>query len=175
MGGKGKTSIQSYFTLPYDVEELFSEMHGSIDPDSGHIVCHKYTPRLGVISDGEDSIPYIAYSNCIGVVVGDRVVGRLLSILDAELVECLEVRQSKGLVVKTNNGEIGVEDLVLALHRLRVLGYNVTRIYLGEVDGRPVPIVVGVDKEKRREMMAVFVEPECGVRETRSSRTTIHM
>lgn len=169
MGGRSRASIRSYFTLPYDVEELFSEMHGSIDPDSGHIICHKYTPRLGVINNGESSIPYIVYSNCVGIVVGDRVVGKLLSMLDAKQVEYLEVRQSVGLVIKTNSGEISVENLILALHRLRILGYGVTKIYLGEVDGKPIPILVGVDKENRREMMAVFVEPECSVQEAKPS------
>jgi len=156
-----KISIEVYFTVPYDVEELFSGMHGSIDPDSGHIVCHKYSPRVGVISNGEESIPYIAYGDCIGIVVGDRVVGKLLAILDARQVECLEIKQSSGLIVKVGDSEVSVEDLVIALHRLRMLGYNVTRIYMGSTSNQIVPVIVGIDKENRREMIAVFVEPAC--------------
>ncbi|RLG79807.1 MAG: hypothetical protein DRO40_12185 [Thermoprotei archaeon] len=158
---KRRISIEAYFTVPYDVEELFSGMHGSIDPDSGHIVCHKYSPRVGIIGNGEESIPYIAYGDCIGIVVGDRIVGKLLSILDARQVEHLEIKQSSGLIAKVDSSEVSVEDLVIALHRLRVLGYNVTKIYMGSTSDQIVPIIVGIDKENRREMIAVFVEPGC--------------
>lgn len=158
---KRRISIKAYFSLPYDVEELFSEMHGSIDPDSGHIICHKYSPRIGVISNGEESIPYIAYGDCIGIVVGSKAIGKLLSILNARQVEHLEIKQSSGLIAKADGSEVSVEDLVIALHKLRVLGYNVTKIYIGGTSDQMVPIIVGIDKENRREMIAVFVEQEC--------------
>ncbi len=159
-----KVRILDGFLVPYDVEELFSEMHGSIDPDTGHIVCHKYTPRVSVIVDDHgEAIPYLTYSGCLGIVLGDRVVGKLLSIIDARHVECLELKQREGLILRDEGGEynVPVEDLVMAMRNLRILGYKNTKIYLGKINGDPVPVLIGVDREGKREMIALFIDPSC--------------
>ncbi len=171
---KNRTAkVDSYFTLPYDVEEAFSEMHGSIDPDSGHIVCHKYTPRLGVIGNGVDHVPYIGFGECLSIVYGNTVVGKLLSILDAHQIDCLEIKQGSRLVVETSSGEVPVEDLVIAIHRLRMLGYGVVKLYLGRTSNGYIPVAIGVDKDNRREMIAVFIDPSCSRREEKQSTAHI--
>ncbi len=176
---KSRVRIIDGFLVPYDVEELFSEMHGSIDPDTGHIVCHKYTPRINVIVDNNgDAIPYLSYSGCLGIVLGDRVVGKLLSTIDARHVECLELKQKEGLVLRDDSGEynVPVEDLVMAMRNLRILGYKVIKIYLGKIGNEPVPVLIGVDREGKREMIALFIDPSCiSKRPEEKARTTIVM
>ncbi len=160
---RSKVKIVDGFLIPYDIEELFSEMHGSIDPDTGHIVCHKYTPKINVIVNDGDAIPYISYSGCLGIVLGDKIVGKLLSTIDARHVECLELKQKEGLVLRDNSGEysVPVEDLVMAMRNLRILGYKTIKIYLGRIDEDPIPVLIGVDREGKREMIALFIDPSC--------------
>ncbi|BAN90284.1 hypothetical protein [Aeropyrum camini] len=65
--------------LPDPVWEAVVRLHGAVDPETGHLICHHYPIALQLVETSEGAVPAVMVGDCILVVVGSTYVSRLLT------------------------------------------------------------------------------------------------
>jgi len=63
---------------PHSVLEDLADLHGAVDPDTGHLVCH-YFPLAPVIIDaGGNDVPGLQIGECLTLVLGREYTSKIL-------------------------------------------------------------------------------------------------
>lgn len=159
-----KISNDKSFKVPYAIEELFSDMHGAIDPDSGHIVCFKKETKIKILEDENGNIiPLVSYDDCIALTMGTQNVVNLISCSKARAVDKIEITVGH-VNVKTRDLEVSLklEQIANSIRLLKSTGYNRVRLYIGRIaiDNKEheVPIIIGIS-DRGTETIAIIVLP----------------
>ncbi|MEB3774095.1 MAG: hypothetical protein GSR86_04115 [Desulfurococcales archaeon] len=64
--------------IPDSILESIAMLHGAVDPDTGHLICHHYPLGLALIEAGGRSMPALGIGECIYLVpppYADLLVG----------------------------------------------------------------------------------------------------
>ncbi len=69
--------------LPYAVVDVLAQMHASVDPDSGHMVCHYHEVGAAVVEVGGRDVPMLLVGGC------------LLATADPAAVEAIEAESER--------------------------------------------------------------------------------
>jgi len=81
--------------LPHTVMENIVDLHGAIDPDTGHLICHYYAIAPVIVEIGGVDFPGINVGECLTLVPGEKAANKALE--EAEPVKIGELDTSKGV------------------------------------------------------------------------------
>ena len=160
-----KINKDKSFKIPYVIEELFSDLHGAIDPDSGHIVCYKKETMVEVLEDDHgNSIPIITYDNRIALTMGSQNIINLLSLTKAKAVHKIEITvKHVGIESEDIRTSLKIEDIVNGIRLLKSAGYNQIKIYIGKItvnnEEHEIPILLGIGGEKENIALIILPHP----------------
>ena len=124
------------FEVTETILEVLGFLHGAIDPDSGHIVCHHYRFGVAAIDVGGKPVPLFSIEGCIFLTAGEENTRLILENSGAVKVE--ELRISGGNIAV---GDVSVESYwaLLALSFVRELGGKIYTYKIPvNLDGRAV-------------------------------------
>ena len=57
--------VKGQARLPYILVDVLAQMHASIDPDSGHILCHYHDLGAAVVEVGGREVPMLLVGGCL--------------------------------------------------------------------------------------------------------------
>jgi len=58
-------------------------LHPAVDPDSGHLICHRHDVSAAVLEAGDEPYPALLVGSCLAIVTGKRLVEDILAKGDA--------------------------------------------------------------------------------------------
>jgi len=167
-----KIDRKKAFEISESMLEILGFLHGAIDPDSGHIVCHHY--RLGVLYAKHENniIPLFGVENCLFVTAGEENISAIISSDDAVKIETLSVSGGRLTI-----GDIDVENywIFLALSFVREIGGKLSFYKLGLIleDKKEVKAVALLAEPKDSTPVMLIVPSKCVSQEKKELTTHI--
>ncbi len=64
--------------IPDSIIEGVARLHGAVDPDTGHVVCHHYSLGATAIEVNDSVIPGLIVGECLIIVYGEKHVSLLV-------------------------------------------------------------------------------------------------
>jgi len=63
---------------PHSVFEDLADLHGAVDPDTGHLVCHYFPIAPVIVEAGSSEVPGLQIGECLTLVLGREYTGKIL-------------------------------------------------------------------------------------------------
>ncbi len=147
------------FEVSETLLEVLGFLHGAIDPDSGHIVCHHYRLGVFVAMAGGRPVPLFGIEGCLFVTMGDENTSAIVSGDDAVSVDSLSITGGSIAV-----GDVKIESYwaLLALSFVREMSGSIHMYKLNLLlDGRSVKAAGILVKPKESQPVLVIVPSQC--------------
>jgi len=147
------------FEVTETLLETLGLLHGAIDPDSGHIICHHY--RFGVFyaKQSGNTIPLFSIEGCLFITIGEKNVEAIVKSNDAVEAGTLSITEGSISI-----GDVKLESYwaLLALNFIRETG---GRFYLYKVDlvldGKPVKAAALLAKPEESAPIMIILPSKC--------------
>jgi len=81
--------------LSHAVMEELVDLHGAVDPDTGHLTCHYYALAPVIVEIGGERFPGLNVGDCITIVPGEAAVAKAEE--EGDPVSLAEVNPSSGV------------------------------------------------------------------------------
>ncbi len=102
--------------LPHSVMEDLVDLHGAVDPDTGHLICHYYAIAPVIVEIAGRKFPGLNVGECMTIVQGQDAVAAAEE--EGERVELSEIDAKGGV----NGISVDAASLALALSHVRNAG-----------------------------------------------------
>lgn len=139
--------IERQLRLPFTVFDSLAQTHASVDPDTGHLVCHYYEVGAAVVEVSGKKYPMMLIGGCI------------LATTDPEAVEAIESesREIDGIPARLHSDPSVAQWLSVMLQLVRDLQGKV-KVYATPMDSAQALTITSRNKGV---VVAVILNPSC--------------
>ncbi len=150
--------VERQLRLPFIVFDSLAQTHASVDPDTGHLVCHYNEVGAAVVDVSGKKYPMMLIGGCI------------LATTDPEAVEAIESesREIDGIPARLHSDPSVAQWLSVMLQLVRELQGKV-KVYVTPMDSAQALTITSRNKGV---VVAVITSPNCLQVEERRDRGT---